>query len=155
MNDEEFVRRFLEKGRELYNAGAGDKRELLHCMYWCTKNRISPPQWLEDAFCEAWQAVVFSDEKVAWEDVFGKPFPKGKHRGTAERNRAVAGRVFDEVEAMAANNPKDEALWEKVSKKLKKELKLKKFGGSTVRDLYYDVLKEMDGDIAEQVINRK
>jgi hypothetical protein len=90
MKYEDFANRFLEKGRELYEAG--DKSEIMYCLSFCIRNCIPIPEWLRQAFNGAYHAALM--HKVAsWDDVFGKPLAKGKWLATAKRNLQLGSKI--------------------------------------------------------------
>jgi hypothetical protein len=103
---------FLEKGRERYEQG--DKAQILYCLEYCISNNLFPPAWLNQAFSDAYLEGRLYKVK-SWDDVFGRPLPKGKHLKTARRNMEIAWDLFWRVrELHDAGAPIDKRLFEKV-----------------------------------------
>jgi hypothetical protein len=131
-----FPERYLEKGRELYEAGV--KSELLNCLFFCLRSDppVPVPAWLRNALEEAYLAG-FSYQIKSWDEVFGRPIKKGwsDSRLAAERRKnSIAWDVFEAVCArMEAGDAISQDLFASVGKQ---------FGvGSTVaHQLYYRIL---------------
>ena len=94
MNLDEFSERFLEKGRERYEAG--HKYELLYCLNYCVGNGLPIPDWLKQAFERACTDVHMYRVK-SWDDVFGKPLKKGHRLETERRNMEIAFPLYQRI----------------------------------------------------------
>jgi hypothetical protein len=133
MNVDDFANRFLEKGRERYEAG--DKSAILDCLQYCLMSNPAPsiPAWLRKAFCDAC-AHVDARLVKSWDDVFGRPVPKGwsDRRLAQERRKAAVARdiCVTVTDRNHAGEPIDDKLFASVGKK---------YGvGSTVaKEIYY------------------
>ena len=58
---------------------------ILRAMRYCLNFGLSVPDWLRDAFCSA---VGMGDKAQikSWDEAFGKPLRKGRHKSRAMRN---------------------------------------------------------------------
>jgi hypothetical protein len=112
---------------------SGDKAALLQMIQLCFVLEWPVPEWAAKAFVEACGYVEMGGSR-SWDDVFGCPRPKKKHKRSAQlRNRKydIYKRVQDlhEQEGM----PIDGRLFERVGRETG-------LGGSTViKELYYQV----------------
>src|SRR5262249_25742418 len=78
---------------------AGDKAVLLDTMYWCLELRRLIPEWARIAFADAYEAA--EQFKIrSWEEVFGRPVPKGTHLKPRKRDAALPSIIFEHVEAL-------------------------------------------------------
>jgi hypothetical protein len=130
---------------------AGDISKLLHAIYfWCLMNppyeivdadgkvlaepQFRPmPEWLRIAFLRAYETST-GYEIRSWDDAFGKPHPKGRHRKTERRNAGLRFLILRRVEELKAENkPIDKGLFEQIGEELDPPLK-----GTTVSEIYYD-----------------
>lgn len=95
----------------------GDKRALLKLVARCGERELPLPQWATAVVGDA----SYRSEKgqlKSWDEVFGKPYPGKSRKGTATESRAVE--VWIEVRRLSGEgHPIDEALFERVGKKLK------------------------------------
>jgi hypothetical protein len=118
----------LEDCRKLYEAG--DKSQILSCLHLCLEVGYWPPDWLREAFDEAFHEV--SQYRVkSWDDVFGRQLEKGKHLATQRRNNEIKYKVYDRVKELhKAGEAIDTELFHKVGVE---------FGvcTTTASDLYY------------------
>ena len=142
-NQREYVRRFLERGRELYEAG--DKEELLYCLDYCLKVREPIPTWLGRAFRNAYAAIRMHNVGK-WDDVFGKPIKKGKRLATERRNVKDMLPLFWRIRERNAAGELIDGLFHDVGKD---------FGlsGSVAKELYYRASK-LFAMTPDDIINR-
>jgi hypothetical protein len=121
---------FLEERRKLYEKG--HKNELLYCLIWCLQNNV-PIQatWVYQKFLEAYFAVTGCEVK-SWDDVFGRPLPKGGQLATERRKIEIRWSVYECIRNRHEAGEPLEKLFREVGKD---------FGiGSTVaKELYYDI----------------
>jgi hypothetical protein len=152
MTHDEFEERFLEKGRELYEAG--DKSELLHCLDFCLMHNRPIPGWLRKAFLDAYNRVVRFREVKSWDDVFGRSAPKGwSDRRLAEWRfqASITPDIWDMVrDRHNAGEPLDDRLFASVGKHFG-------VGSTVVKEIYYDLAADAlatEEEWMEAAINR-
>jgi hypothetical protein len=145
MNNDDFEKRFLAKGKELYEQG--DKAEILYCLSFCIRNRVPTPEWLRQAFGTAYHAAVMRNIK-SWDEVFGKPLKKGKHLTKAKRDLMKGPIIASRVREQArAGKPIDKELYNDVGKDCGSN-------GTDAEQLYSDLKKDMASMNDEAIINR-
>jgi hypothetical protein len=110
---------------------AGDQTALLPMILICVQDQRPLPDWAGTAFENAYYRAL-AGEARSWDDVFGKPYPKGKHvhssSGKLSRAFVVHARVRDYKKKGV---PIDVKLFDRVGRDTG-------FGGSTVvGKLYY------------------
>jgi len=71
----------------------GDDSALMESVACCARSGLPLPRWLAAEVVER-QARVKYLHVSSWDEVFGKPFPKGKTRESAKRLRYEQARVF-------------------------------------------------------------
>lgn len=106
---------------------------ILEAIYHCTLNDFAIPEWCALAYLNAYRKVTHFKAK-SWDDVFGRPHPKGTHLD-ARREELVQGhevyRRINEIKAAEPETPIDEYLFERVGRELA-------IGGKTkVAKIYY------------------
>ena len=135
-DNQRFLER-LQKGEKLY--AEGDNGQILHCLHYCLFMRQPIPIWLLRAFNKAYEAVTASEFK-SWDDVFGKPLPKGKQLKTERRNKEIVFELVYRVrELHDAGEPISKQLFEDVGAEFK-------ISGTTASDLYYSFLEQNPED---------
>jgi len=91
--------------KELYdNFQAGDKQALMEAMYLCMMHAIPLPLWCKEAFLSAC-GKVYTYKAKSWEDVFGRPHPKGTHLATKREEREMSFRVYEKIRQIKKENP--------------------------------------------------
>jgi hypothetical protein len=111
----------------------GDKSALLQAIYRCLQLRRPVPEWLREVFLNAYEAPARFEIR-SWDEVFGRPVPKGTHLKTQKRNAELRLLILERVEALKAEKkPIDKGLFEKIGRELSPPLK-----GTTVSEIYYD-----------------
>jgi hypothetical protein len=132
MSADEFWSVFSLDNQREYCRG-GDKRALIRTIAVCCKFNVKPPAWAREAIFKAWLSPPKS-----WDDVFGRPLPKGKSIKAQQRRQRIAMQVIPRVKELhAKSEPIDIALFEKVAEE---------FGvkPGTARDIYYDNVGTFD-----------
>ncbi len=118
---------------DLYDEYAqGDPRAILDALYICMKLALPVPRWCAAAFVEGYHRVQNYEAK-RWDDVFGKPHPKGTHAGTKQQERENRQRVYSriqEIKTADSSIPLDGALFEQVGRELA-------IGGKTTTERFY------------------
>jgi len=111
---------------------AGDKSALLQAIYGCLQLRRPMPEWLQVAFLNACEAAERFGIR-SWDEVFGRPVPKGTHLETEKRNAELRFLIIGRVKELRTEMPIDRSLFEKIGRELNPPLK-----GTTVSEIYYD-----------------
>jgi hypothetical protein len=128
----------IEGGKRRYNEG--NKHALLETIVYCNVRQIPLPSWVDEKFLQA-KALLETGKLESWDEIFGKPYPKGMTR-TGAHTRSLATEIWIEVRQLHQQDPKKyplaEGLFETVGRKLGKKVG-RKLGKSTVSKLYYDV----------------
>ena len=130
--------RFLEQHRKRYEQGHKD--ELLACLVTCLLSGAPIPAWLRDEFVQAHRAVMTFEK--SWNDVFGRPLPKGMQRAKARRELEIAYEICTRVQerhnvkklnkaGKLKKTPIDKELFAEVGKSLNP-----KIGGTRVYEIY-------------------
>jgi hypothetical protein len=129
----EYVTDYLEKMCRR-DFEAGHREVLLATIYACLEFRRPMPEWLQVAFRDAYEAA--QQFKIrSWDDVFGRPVPKGKHLATESRNLWLRHYVIGRVKALKAADPTtpiDKNLFEKIGREL-----TPRRSGTTLSNLIY------------------
>lgn len=120
--------------KELYDTyRAGNARVIIEALFVCSLNSLPIPRWCEMAYLAAYRKVRQYKAK-SWDDVFGRPHPKGTHLGTKRQEREKGWMVYRIIEKTKQDDPStpiDGFLFESVGRKLG-------IGGKTLTEkLYY------------------
>jgi hypothetical protein len=126
-----FKNKTLERAHQKFKAG--DHIEVLTCMYLCTLFRVSPPDWLRDAFCDR---VGAYNELETWDHAFGPPMPKGTKKAARREKRNLVPLAV-KIQELRAKGVKGQDLYDLAAK----ELGLRG-GWEAVRDAYYRIPKQ-------------
>src|SRR5262245_8948207 len=110
--------------------GGGDKSALLSAIHHCSLLKRSLPEWARLGFSNAYESATGYEIK-SWDEVFGRPHPKGAHLGTERRNFKLRPIIIERVQALRTEKPVDKALFEMIGKELG-------ISGTTVNEIYYD-----------------
>ena len=125
---------------------SGNKHVLIQALVMCLLSRRALPSWISK---ELWHAFeLFSKGQLnSWEEVFGKPFPGRRRKGTSTRLKAreVSIRVR-ELREEGANL--DDLLFEEVGKEFG-------FSGSTAKSLYYKFEHQMEETLRAYLENER
>jgi hypothetical protein len=125
---DKYLMEILEILKERFEAG--DKSALLSAIYHCLLLKRSLPEWLRLAFLHTYEAHARFEIR-SWDEVFGRPVPKGMHLETEKRNAELRPLIIERVQALKAERPIDKGLFEEIGRDLK-------LAGTTVSDIYYD-----------------
>jgi hypothetical protein len=112
---------FFEKVERLFHNG--DKHVLLSVIAQCVLLKLPVPDWARSAFLDAWVS-----QPKSWDDVFGRPLPKGKSSTIARKHDEKEDGIV--VDVGTAKAPIDEDLFKKVGKKYN-------ISGATAKRIYY------------------
>jgi hypothetical protein len=126
---DEYLAECLQILKEKFESG--NKTGLLYAIYYCLLLRRPLPDWLRLAFLHTYEARARFEIR-SWDDVFGRPVPKGTHLKTEKRNSELRFLILERVEALKAEGrPIDKGLFEEVGMGLR-------ISGTTASDIYYD-----------------
>ena len=112
----------------------GDKSALLQTLFYCLYFEIVPPHWLADAFADAFFQVT-NFQANSWDDVFGKPHPKGAKISARRRHSEIEMSLYLRVRELSKTEAVDTGLFERVGNEFS-------VSGSVASRLYYAVLHE-------------
>ncbi len=126
---------------ELYDSyQAGDKQAVLEAFNGCFIHSIPLPRWCKMAFLSACEEVYTYKAKT-WDDVFGRPHPKGTHLGAKREEREMCLLVCNRIRQIKKDNssiPIDGHLFETVGKEFG-------IGGKTkTEEWYYKQKNQID-----------
>ncbi len=111
----------------------GEKKAITEGLYLCALNDIPLPKWLAFSYLAAFRKVIFFKAK-SWDDVFGRPHPKGTQllakRDKREKMFSLYNRIH-EIKQRSPDTPIDESLFEKVGKEFG-------LGKSLTNEYYYE-----------------
>jgi hypothetical protein len=130
MISEEDTDKYLEEILEILSKKFedGDKSALLYAIYYCLLMQRPLPDGLRLAFLDAYESAARFEIR-SWDDVFGRPVPKGTHLKTEKRKAELRSLVLERVRELG--EPIDRGLFDKIGEELG-------IPGSTIDDLYYD-----------------
>jgi len=117
---------------------AGDKRALLEAVLHCMVGRgRKAPIWVRLAFANAYTDVTYYAKFGSWDDVFGKPWPKG-HREQAQRRAKLRLYVWQRIRELHDHHARgiDNNLFEEVGEEFG-------VGGRQAKEMYYRVEKRL------------
>jgi len=115
---------------ELYRTG--NKAAILEALHICSLNSLPLPRWCEIAFLKAYRDVRFYNAK-GWDDVFGRPHPKGTQLAARKQEREYDMRVYRRIRQIKADNPSipiDGYLFERIGREFG-------IGSKTLTEQYY------------------
>ena len=101
-------------------------------LYFCSLNDFSIPEWCAYAYLQAFRKVRHY-KAGSWDEVFGRPHPKGTHLGSRRQRREKefeAYNMISDIKRTEPDTPIDGYLFEKVGRKLG-------IGGKTLTEEYY------------------
>jgi hypothetical protein len=139
--DDYAVRR-LEQARVLYEQG--DKGQILPWLDWCLSQDVQVPQWLKEAFCEAYNARRDYSIK-SWDDVFGPPVPKGARPENEQRKLKKLWPLFERMYDLHSADPANWPIGEKLFEKVGKEFGV---GKTLASELYYKMGRKLQELVA-------
>src|SRR5215813_3983964 len=113
---DEYLEECLQILKEKFESG--NKTALLYAIYHCLLLRRPLPEWLRLAFLHTYEARARFEIR-SWDDVFGRPVPKGMHLETEKRNAELRPLIIERVQALKAERPIDKGLFEEIGRDLK------------------------------------
>lgn len=127
----------IEKYRKAFEASA-DSYWVLLAIRVCANHDLVMPEWLARAYIRAFDTVHTARAK-SWDDVFGKPYPKGAHLSAVRQRMTLRWQVLNHVNDIKAREPKtptDAALFERVGEALG-------IGKTQAETLYYEAKRRV------------
>jgi hypothetical protein len=110
---------------------SGRKELILKVMHHCLLMNRPLPDWLRWAFIKAYQSA-YPYKRKSWDDIFGKPHPKGVHLEAKQKHFELRFPIWLRVQELARSGKKiDKRLFEKVGKELG-------ISGTTASEIYYE-----------------
>lgn len=131
----------IEQGKKYKSTP--DKSLILEAISECVKHDIPLPLWCKKAFLNAYQDVM-AKKYTSWDDVFGRPHPKGTRTRDERIFDKEAKMVFRRVNEIikADKCPIEPYLFERVAEELTSEGH--NIGKTKVSELYYEVKHILD-----------
>lgn len=82
----------------------GDKFALMLALRTCILYEFVMPEWVANSFLDAINRIADYEEK-SWDDVFGRPNPKGARITDLRAKRLLEGKVYYKAMEIILNNP--------------------------------------------------
>jgi hypothetical protein len=111
---------------------AGHKPALMRAINDCAEHGVPLPEWASEAYQKAFNTVQGARVK-SWDDVFGRPHPKGAHLAAIRKRQRLWYMVRGAVLEIRREHPEtviDEALFERVGKQFN-------IGKTLAAEIYY------------------
>ena len=83
---------------------AGDGMALLAAIRKCANHDLAMPAWVAEAFIERYDRVL-NCRAGSWDDVFGRPYPKGANLNAMRKRRTLRSAVWNEVQRTLKSEP--------------------------------------------------
>jgi hypothetical protein len=144
MISEEETDRYLAEVLEILKERfeGGDRSALLCAIRHCLLLKRRLPDWLRLGFLSAYDSATAYEIK-SWDEVFGRPHPKGTHVDKEKRHFELGHVIVQRVEELQSEMPVDKDLFEKIGKELGIG------GGTTISKIYYEERRRLD-EMTEQ-----
>jgi hypothetical protein len=124
--------------RKLYSERkSSDGAAIVEGLVTCIQNDLPIPRWCADGFLSAYN-TVYSYKAKSWDDVFGRPHPKGVHLGALLKRDQYAPLVrsrIHQIKRLNPDTPIDAALFERIGRELG-------IGSKTLTEEYYYDMKK-------------
>jgi hypothetical protein len=111
---------------------AGDAWALMRTVHFCVAAGVVVPKWAADAFNAAFREVA-TKQAGSWDNVFGRPWPKGMHLGRARERDRLRWRVWS---CVRSRRGRDAAAFDEVGEMFN-------MSGGSCRALYYETRDEV------------
>jgi hypothetical protein len=131
MRQDDHTKRMAEFQRQ-FDAGAN--QAMLYALAECVLSspELPIPEWVKKAFEQAVYKVMTA-QVASWDDVFGRPLPKGKQLAATQRRLKLREQVWQRCWWRIYRGAKiDQGLFEAVARELR-------VGERQVRELYYEL----------------
>lgn len=124
----------LERCRRQFEVG--DRLAMLAAVRICANHDLVMPPWLSQAFISAYDRGL-NFEVSSWDEAFGPPVPKGKHRLALKKRRELEFKVLNEVnKRIRAGVAVSDSLFEEVGR-------LVNIGKTQAAEYYYGARAKM------------
>lgn len=91
--------------RKIFDAyKSGNKQAVIEALHICSLNSLPLPRWCEMAFLSAYRKIRQYKEK-SWDNVFGRPHPKGTHLEAKKEEYEKSLRVYRRIKEIKRENP--------------------------------------------------
>lgn len=120
---------------------AGDGMALLAAVRHCANHDLAMPAWVADAFIQCYDRVL-TCRAGSWDDVFGRPYPKGANLNAMRKRRTLRFAVWNEVQRILMSEPDtaiDAGLFERAGAAIRPPI------GKTQAEAYYYAAAKMNG----------
>ena len=128
------------KEAELSYGKSKDGDIILYAIFICLYNDFIVPEWCREAYVGAYWKIR-SFKAGSWDDVFGRPHPKGTHLGAKRELHEKRYRVYWRIREILESEPCtpiDGHLFERVGREFG-------IGGKTkIADIYYKIKREIE-----------
>lgn len=105
--------KLLDLYKEKYET---DKRYLMEAIVLCAQDNLPMPKWVADGLINAHREIR-TFQKKSWDEVLGRPFPKGAHLEKLKNDESLRIPVSRAVKRIIAEDPRqpiDAGLFEAV-----------------------------------------
>jgi hypothetical protein len=126
-DDDRYIAEYLEIAKQKF--GEGNPAIILMAMHECLLLDRPIPEWLRQAFIEAYQSAT-AFEIRSWDEAFGRPPAKGTHPKTRKQYAELRYPVALGVALRASDEKIDKGLFDKIGCELG-------ISGTTASDIYY------------------
>ena len=112
---------------------AGNQWALMQAIRVCASDDVPMPNWVATAYVKCFEACRIGEAK-SWDDVFGKPHPKGSNLSAILKRHKNQWPLVNRIRELKAADPTlalDEGLFEKVGKEFG-------LGKTLASEYYYD-----------------
>jgi hypothetical protein len=118
----------------------GNQFALMDAIYQCAAHGLKMPEWVAAGYRHGYQQILNCNAK-SLNEVFGDPYPKGKHLNAMKKRRNLRFTVWGMVIDILAKEP-GTAINRKLFKRIGKEIR-PPVGGSEAEEMYYEAKKIM------------
>ncbi|WP_028995064.1 hypothetical protein [Azonexus hydrophilus] len=125
-----------ERREERYNNG--DDFALMEALYSCSCHGLKMPDWVAAGFRHGYRQILACNAK-SLDEVFGRPFPKGKHLNALRKRRNIRFAIWNKVgDILRAEpgTPINRELFKRVGREVSPPV-----GGSEAEEIYYEAKK--------------
>jgi len=103
---------------------AGNGSALMSAIRKCANHELVMPEWVAAEYIKRFD-LILNYESASWDDVLGRPIPKGAHLNALKKRRELKFKVYQAVRARIAPTlecpdgvPVDAELFEAIGKEL-------------------------------------
>ncbi|MBA2588725.1 MAG: hypothetical protein H0U98_08890 [Alphaproteobacteria bacterium] len=118
----------------------GDNFSLLKAIRICANRDLVMPDWVARAFISRFDRIL-NTKADSWDEVFGRPHPKGQTAVKLHKRRSLRAQVFDRVQQLHEANPKRWPISDGTFEQVGEEFGIKK---TQCNKLYYAEHRALD-----------